>query len=608
MPIWSAEIKELEVLYTSIKGKFPELEKELEQLVKFDDANVILIYSRRCLEVIISDLCINELKRPRKTELLKGIIDKLSHEEKVPSHIIASMEGLNSLSTFGAHPKDFDPEQVKPALNNLAIIIKWYLKYKRIEIFSKPLAVEEKEVITSTGKQAIDITKLEKSIAILPFKNDSPDEENTYFINGIMEEILNNLQKIKDLRIISRTSVEQYRNQTKTIPEIAKELGVNYIVEGSGQKYGNIFRLRTQLIIAAKERHLWGESYQQKITDVEDIFKIQSHIAGAIATELKAIITPHEKDLIQKIPTTKLEAYDAYLKGLFFYEQNEEVGTENAILWFKEAIIHDSTFALPWTYLSMCYWRLCSTADAPEFKEAKRAAKRALELDITLGIAIVNMAEILDNEYDFAGAEKKIKLALKMDPDNQYILRNAGRFYTKLGRRNESISFCNRALQNDPNNRAVLYYLTFAYFYAEFFKEAWATLNKHHELEYTGLSYLYYQLLLQESNFERIIKELSFEGDDNARNVALTAVNFSLGKKNEAEKLCDILKKGKIPAYWIALAYAFSDEPMKVCEWLEKSYTLKERELTYLGVEPAFKKFRNEPRVKKLLQEMKFPV
>jgi tetratricopeptide (TPR) repeat protein len=130
MPIWFSEIKELELLLPSIKGRFPDLEKELEQLIETKDANVILIYSRRCLEVIITDLCEIELKRPRKTEPLKGIIDKLSREEIVPSDIIASMQYLNSLSTFGAHPKDFNPEQVKPVLSNLAIIIKWYLKYK----------------------------------------------------------------------------------------------------------------------------------------------------------------------------------------------------------------------------------------------------------------------------------------------------------------------------------------------------------------------------------------------------------------------------------------------------------------------------------------------
>src|SRR5512136_2553919 len=117
MQIWSAEIKELEALFPSIKDQFPDLEKELQQLLETKDANVALIYARRCLEVIVTDLCEKELKRPRRTEPLKGIIDKLGHEEKVPSHIVTSMHSLNSLSTYGTHPKDFDPEQVKPALN-----------------------------------------------------------------------------------------------------------------------------------------------------------------------------------------------------------------------------------------------------------------------------------------------------------------------------------------------------------------------------------------------------------------------------------------------------------------------------------------------------------
>ena len=130
MQIWSAEIKELESLYVSFKGQLPDLEKEVERLISADDENMVLVYARRCLEVIITDLCENELKRPRKTEPLQGIIDKLNRDEKVPSHIIVSMQYLNSLSNFGAHPKDFDPEQVKPVLSNLVIILKWYLKYK----------------------------------------------------------------------------------------------------------------------------------------------------------------------------------------------------------------------------------------------------------------------------------------------------------------------------------------------------------------------------------------------------------------------------------------------------------------------------------------------
>jgi uncharacterized protein (TIGR02145 family) len=144
MTIWSGEIKELDKLYVSFKGHLPDIVKELEQLIRTDDANVVMLYSRRCLEVIVTDLCECELKRPRKTEPLKGIIDKLNSEEKVPSHIITSMHSLNSMSTYGTHPKDFDPEQVKPVLNNLAIIIRWYLKYKDFQIVSKTSPEEEK--------------------------------------------------------------------------------------------------------------------------------------------------------------------------------------------------------------------------------------------------------------------------------------------------------------------------------------------------------------------------------------------------------------------------------------------------------------------------------
>jgi len=196
MPIWSSEIKELEKLNEPISGRLPALEKEMGQLLKTGDENVAMLYSRRCLEIIVTDLCETELKRARKTEPLKGIIDKLHKEEKVPSYIITSMHGLNTLSTYGAHPKDFDPEQVKPALSNLAIIMKWYLTCKGVEIPGKPLADEEEPVIGARNSKS-DTAKHEKSIAVLPFINDSPDQENTYFINGVMEEILNDLQKIK---------------------------------------------------------------------------------------------------------------------------------------------------------------------------------------------------------------------------------------------------------------------------------------------------------------------------------------------------------------------------------------------------------------------------
>jgi len=171
-----------------------------------------------------------------------------------------------------------------------------------------------------------DILKLDKSIAVLPFINDSPVDSNKYFINGLMEEVLNNLQKIKDFKVLSRTSTDQYKGSDRpTIPEIAKKLVVSYMVKGSGQKYGNKFRLRVQLIKAkGKENHLWGRTYEQEIRETTDLFSLQSQIAQAIATELKAVITPEEKQIIEKIPTSKMTAYNLYLKANDYLKKYEK--------------------------------------------------------------------------------------------------------------------------------------------------------------------------------------------------------------------------------------------------------------------------------------------
>ena len=216
--------------------------------------------------------------------------------------------------------------------------------------------------IIESSKQANNIAKIEKSIAVLPFINDSPDQENAYFINGIMDEILNNLQKIKDFRVFSRTSTEQYRGSNKpTIPRIAKELDVNYIVEGSGQKYGNKFVLRVQLIAANDEKHLWGESFQQEIRETSDIINLQSQIAQAIALELKATITPEEKQLIEKPSTTNLTAYDFYQRGKEEYQKYlsdisniEALGKAEQL--YKKANEYDSTFAPAYIGLARVYW------------------------------------------------------------------------------------------------------------------------------------------------------------------------------------------------------------------------------------------------------------
>jgi TolB-like protein len=204
---------------------------------------------------------------------------------------------------------------------------------------------------------------LEKSIAVLPFFNDSPDEENTHFINGIMEEILNDLQISKNLRVVSRSSVEQYRGEARpAIPKIAKQLDVNYIVEGSGQKYGNSVRLRVQLIEAVTDKHLWAESYEQEIKETKDIFDLQRKIAESIASELKTIITPEEKNIIEKSATLSLTAYDFYLKGNEKFAKYWGVKAPpkeilvNAEAMFKNALEQDPEFARAYVGLAKIFY------------------------------------------------------------------------------------------------------------------------------------------------------------------------------------------------------------------------------------------------------------
>ena len=312
MAIWSAEIKELEKLYESLKGQLPDLEKELEQLIRTEDANVIMLYSRRCLEVIITDLCECELKRERGTEPLKGIIDKLNKEKKVPSHIITSMHGLNELSTYGTHPKDFDPEQVKPVLNNLDIIIKWYLKYKDFQTTGK-LQVEKDE----SEIEHPTVSATEKSIAVLPFVDMSPERDQGYFCEGMAEEIINVLAHIENLKVIARTSAFAFKHKEVDIREIGRILDVETLLEGSIRKADDRVRITAQLIKVADGSHIWSERYDR---DMKDVFAIQDEISLAIANNLKVNLLDETKPIAAKRHSENLEAYNLYLKGTYCYQ------------------------------------------------------------------------------------------------------------------------------------------------------------------------------------------------------------------------------------------------------------------------------------------------
>lgn len=460
-------------------------------------------------------------------------------------------------------------------------------------LFLKPKQVSPTSNIAST----------EKSIAVLPFVNMSNDPQQEYFSDGLSEELINMFTKIPGLKVIGRTSSFAYKGKNEDLRTIGQKLGVQYLLEGSVRKSGNKIRITTQLIKTDDGTHLWSETFDKEMTD---IFKVQDQISTSVSGALRLTLLAPDKPLHQTNVNT--DAYNDFLQGKYYYEIYGLNSDQNAMKYFKEAIAKDSTFSLPWTYLSMIIWRGTTNANQPEFKEAKEASLRALELDPSSGIATINIAELLDNEYDFQNALKKIEQALKLEPENPYVLRNAARFYTLLGRKDESITLGKKAMEIDPIQTTSLFYLIRAYYYAEYYKEAYDLNKKYNMFPVQNSDLVTTDLFLQMNSPEESLKIIESFADSLFQLYGKAIVNFKSGKKKDSNELLNqLIKKYPESEYVIAAAYARTGMIDKAIDWLEKAYKSRNRDLTYLNVEPAFKDLRNNIRFQKLLQRMNFP-
>lgn len=270
-------------------------------------------------------------------------------------------------------------------------------------------------------------TTLEKSIVVLPFKNDSNDSTNVYLINGLMESTLNNLQKIKDLKVISRTSAEKYRNTDKSIPEMARELNVNYFVEGSGQKIGNQILLNIQLIEASSDKHLWTRQYRR---EVKDIFQLQQEIAKDIAGEIQVIVTRDEKKRIEKKPTENLVAYDLFLKGLDLLRQGGSENLEMAIAYFKKAIEQDNKFALAHACAAIaCYYLDIFQTEKKYTSDIASFADKALLHDPLLPESLIAKALFYAHKGAYETAVPYFEKALEYNPNSILAINFLSDFY-----------------------------------------------------------------------------------------------------------------------------------------------------------------------------------
>jgi len=323
---------------------------------------------------------------------------------------------------------------------------------------------------------------LEKSIAVLPFENRSEDKANAYFADGIQDEILTRLSKIADLKVISRTSTQHYKSAPENLPEIARELGVAHVVEGSVQKSGDGVRVNVQLIKAANDSHLWADTFDRKLTD---IFSVESEVAKAIADQLQAKLTGQEEQVIAAKPTDNPEAYDAYLRGLAYSVKagNLPGNALGAQKYLREAVRLDPKFALAWALLSYVEARGYITATLQPTvalrEEARQAADTALTLQPNLGEAVLAKGYY---HYaclkDYDTAVRYFEQARQLLPNSSQIPESLGYVTRRRGQWDQSESYFNEAERLDPRNVGLLDQHALSYMYLRRCPEALRKLDQ----------------------------------------------------------------------------------------------------------------------------------
>src|SRR5882724_7166946 len=334
---------------------------------------------------------------------------------------------------------------------------------------------------TASTKQNGTTEVPEKSIAVLPVENRSEDKANAYFADGIQDEILTRLAKIADLKVISRTSTQHYKSAPENLPEIARQLGVAHIVEGSVQKSGDSVRVNVQLIKAANDSHLWADTYDRKLTD---IFSVESEVAKAIADQLQVHLSSHEEQVIAAKPTDNIEAYDAYLRGRAFAGGSpfDKSNVERTIQSYQEAVKLDPNFALAWAYLSCApsgsYW-LGQDPSPAQLAAAKDAADRALALDPDLPETHLAVGYYrYYGQRDYTGALAEFQQAERSLPNNVDGIEAMALVQRRLGRWEEAIGGFRRVIELDPRYKQGYKNLAATYWSLRRFPEALATADR----------------------------------------------------------------------------------------------------------------------------------
>ena len=474
--------------------------------------------------------------------------------------------------------------------------------------------------ILSSSNRSREIANLETSIAVLPFDNMSVDEEYSHMGDAITDEIILELQKIKEFdRVLSRTSTMQYKENRPTIPEIAEKLGVNYIIEGSIQRHKEDVSIRVQLIRAKHEDHVWGDEYDGKW---EDIFSIQDEIALEVANELKTALSPEEIRKIEKNPTENLKAYNLYLKGRYFWNKRTAEGFQKGIEYFELAIETDLTYALAYAGVADCYSFLGWHDFLPSkevYPRARAAAEKALEIDEALSEAHTSLAFVKYlYDWDWLGAEREFMRAIELNPSYATAHQWYAQYLSSRKRHDEAIAEAKRAQELDPLSLSIIHSMGLVFYQRRQYDLAIEQFQKILEMDpnyvaaHWYLAYPYVQKAMYSEAIAELQKAIDLSGKRDPPLVALLGFAYSYsGERDKAKKVIEELLKLSKQRYvapcYIVFIYMGLGQKDQAFEWLEKAY--EERDDWFIGLKasPMFDGLRSDPRFQDLLDRVNFP-
>ena len=459
-----------------------------------------------------------------------------------------------------------------------------------------------------------------KSLVVLPLENLSGDKDQEYFADGMTDDLIANLAKIHSLRVISRSTAMTYKGTHKPLSQIASELNVDAVVEGTVLRVGDRVRITAELVQVSTDRHLWADTYESQMGD---ILALQNRVSSAIVNEIRINLTPEDEKRLAKNPAVAPEAYENYLKGRYYWNKRSDENLTRAIGYFEDATHQAPNYSLAYAGLADCYAiisaEIFGTMSAEQAApKAKAAALRALELDPTLAEAETSLATVSFNyDWDWGAAAAGFAKAIKDNPSYATAYQRYSLFLMAMGRPDDSVEQINKARELDPLSISINFSLGWRFYMARQYDRAIQQLRDTLEMDPSyelphlvlGLSYA------KKGDFGLAIPELrkAVELSHGTPLMASALANAYARAGNVAEAqrlLAELSSKSKqqyVSPYYFAVVYVGLGKPEEAIDWLEKAFPDRSNGLVFLKAEPGLDDLRSNPRFVALQQKLNFP-